>query len=313
MSTRRPVVWAFTEALRGNFAQMTEYFSDRELGPPPRVLDDLPDTAWGGIVAGFHRAMDSHRFADSFPEQCPDGQGISGTSIANLAATLQAHIPGLPWPLRADTNSGALIAMDLVEFVWRYVSLPEPFDHHGFFHHDHYRVFDQATGRKRWRDETNQILNRNGVALELETTGFVTRIGPLAAQIALNNELPPTGDLTLDALLQTAVRKYRDPDPITRLESLEHLWDALERVKTILDSDKKKGVAALIERMSGTPEARVILDEEFAALTAIGNKFHIRHHETTKTPVPPEMVDALFVRTYALLESAVRILSSATS
>ena len=36
-------------------------------------------------------------------------------------------------------------------------------------------------------------------------------------------------------------------------------------------------------------------------LTDIGNSFHIRHHETTKHPVPEELVDYLFVRMYALL------------
>jgi hypothetical protein len=287
---------------------MSEYFSDRELGPPPRVLDELPETAWGGIVAAFYRAVDGQKFGRSFPEQCPDGDGICGTSIANMTASLRADIPGIAWPLQTESNPGTLVAMDLVEFSWRHIAQPNSIDYHSFFRHDHYR-FDVAAGRSEWRDEINRILARNGVALELARSGEVVRIGPPSAEAALQQTIPATGDGTLDRLLETAIRKYRSPDPSTRREALEPLWDALERIKTILDHDKKRGVALLIERTTSDGPAQSVLNDEFEQLTRIGNDFQIRHHETTKIPVAPEMVDYLFVRAYTLLDSAARALT----
>jgi len=74
--------------------------------------------------------------------------------------------------------------------------------------------------------------------------------------------------------------------------------------------NKKKGVALLIRLMTADGSAQVVLNEEFERLTKVGNDFQIRHHETSKIAVAPEIVDYLFVRAYALLDSAVRGLAS---
>ena len=119
-------------------------------------------------------------------------------------------------------NPGTLPAMDIVQFVWRSVSIPTPHDHHSYYRHDHYRIFDQARAREEWRGEVNEILRRNAVALELEDTGAVARIGPASAQIALDRALPLTGDQTLDDLLETAVRSTVIP---TRLSAARR-WNS---------------------------------------------------------------------------------------
>ena len=50
-----------------------------------------------------------------------------------------------------------------------------------------------------------------------------------------------TGDEELDHLLEKSHRKFIDPDINIRWESLEALWDAWERLKTLGGSDKKSG------------------------------------------------------------------------
>ena len=284
------------------------YFSDREYGPTPRVSDELPDAAWRGILATFNRSLDSNLFAEAFPDQCPDGEGISGTSRSNLVDTLVSHIPDFDgWPL-AGTNPGVVPAMDFVEFCWRYSAATRSRDYHSGYRHDHLR-FDKEAGRATWSTEINLILARNGVALQLGEGGEAARIGPPSATLVFERDLPPSGDAGIDRLLATATRKYRNPDPALRQESLEQLWDALERIKTVLDPDKKTGVAALISAMGREPAESGIFEAEFVALTMIGNAFQIRHHETTKSPVPYQLVDYLFVRAYSLLVSAVLALS----
>ena len=126
------------------------YFSEAELGPRPLVLDDLPPGTWSGISATFHRFADQHYFAAEFPEQCPDGKGVSGTSMAGLRALLVSHIPKLgDWP-REHQQPDTITAMDLVVFGWHHAQEPTVDSNHSYFGHDHY-AFDQPGGRERWR------------------------------------------------------------------------------------------------------------------------------------------------------------------
>ena len=46
-------------------------------------------------------------------------------------------------------------------------------------------------------------------------------------------------------MLESARRKFLDPDPAVRLEALEKIWDAFERVKTLeIPGDGNKKVSA---------------------------------------------------------------------
>lgn len=264
---------------------MPAYFSDTELGPRPLVLDDLPQPAWAGISAMFFRFADQHYFAAEFPEQCPDGKGVSGTSMAGLHALLVSHIPKLgDWP-REHQQPATVTAMDLVVFGWRHAQEPTVDSHHGYFGHDHY-TFDQSAGRERWRTEINRILERNGVALRQEPDGRVVRVGTVAAGVATQSPVPATGDAQLDEKIATALRKYQDPDVAVRREALEALWDAFERVKTLIEpTDKKRSAEALVEIMVTDHASRQVLTDEFGALTRLGNEFQIRHHEVARHPV----------------------------
>lgn len=110
-----------------------------------------------------------------------------------------------------------------------------------------------------------------------------------------------TGDNDLDLLLDTARAKYLNPDLIVRKESLEKLWDAWERLKTVESADKKTGVATLLSKAAAGAEFRTLLDKEARELTDIGNNFRIRHSETSKTPIEvSEHVDYLFHRMFSI-------------
>jgi hypothetical protein len=123
----------------------------------------------------------------------------------------------------------------------------------------------------------------------------------------LSETLPPTqfntGDARLDELLIAAKSKFLDPDPNVRRESLEKLWDAWERLKTIEPGkDKKAKVAALLNRTATGPEFRQVLEEDANDLTRIGNNFEIRHSETSMTPInDAEQVDYFFHRMFAMV------------
>lgn len=67
--------------------------------------------------------------------------------------------------------------------------------------------------------------------------------------------------------------------------ALEKIWDAFERLKTIFSEvDKKSSVKKLCDICSKSLDIDSI-NNEFMALTDIGNNYEIRHFETNKIPI----------------------------
>lgn len=111
-----------------------------------------------------------------------------------------------------------------------------------------------------------------------------------------------TGDHDLDELLEVACAKFRSPDPCTRLDGLEKLWDGFERLKTLHSTDKKASMEEVLKAAVPEPTFRERVDAEARALTEIGNTFRIRHHEQGKIRIDQdEHVDYLFHRLLALI------------
>ena len=60
-------------------------------------------------------------------------------------------------------------------------------------------------------------------------------------------KLPKSGDAELDALLEEACKKFRDPArPAHRKSQSNGLRDAWERLKTLNDASNKRASAALL-------------------------------------------------------------------
>lgn len=112
-----------------------------------------------------------------------------------------------------------------------------------------------------------------------------------------------TGDVEMNTLLETARKKFLDANPVVRLEALEKLWDAWERLKTILPgADKRVSAAMLLDQASVEPKFRDVLESEAKTITIIGNTFQIRHSETSQVPLKDSThVDYLFHRLFALI------------
>ena len=67
------------------------YFSDRHLGPLPRVTTDISEDVAAGIVGLIRVRASDGWFGLEYPEQCPDGRGTTGTDIGAFAGALMAH------------------------------------------------------------------------------------------------------------------------------------------------------------------------------------------------------------------------------
>ncbi len=225
-----------------------DYFSDRERGAAPRISEDIGKNAWGGIAATIRSRISDGSLGAGFPDFCPDGRGTTGADHRAFALSLGAEIPGISWPFDTDHTPPTLAILDLVEFVFRHVGKPSPKDHHSYYGHDHF-TYDQSEGQTEFGRDINRILARNGLAFELGNDGHVVRLASPILRESLAAAVFVTGDNELNAMLEAARKKFLAPDPNVRREALEKLWDAWERLKTILPgADKKASVTALLDQ-----------------------------------------------------------------
>jgi hypothetical protein len=263
------------------------YFSDRNLGPPPRVSTELDEAQRRGIAGLLRTRANDGWFGLDFPEQCPDGRGTTGTDLHALREALALHrlfdfTDGRELP----TTEGVL---DLIEFAYERIAEPRVRGFHDFFGHNHL------------------VFERNGIAFELRENGHVERIAPEALREPLTQAVFRTGDDALDGLLERARTRFLSRDPAVRRESLEALWDAWERLKTLEGGDKRSSTAILLDRASAERTFRELLENEARQLTDTGNTFMIRHTEVDKIQInDPEHVDFLFHRLFALIRLLLR-------
>lgn len=279
----------------------TEFFTDRVNGPVPRTHDNLPEHTSRGLYGLFKSKADAHWFAHQFPEQCEDGNGVVGTNFGALWGNIRALIPQLEeekWGTSPTQPDGAVF--DLIEYAADRAAKPVQGEYHSFWKH-YELAFDQAAGRREFRKDVNQILQRGGTMYELDPKLQIVRIGTPAVQQVMEQMTPASGDPDLDALLLRAKELYMSRKDDDRALALEKLWDAYERLKTVeIQGNKKKSADALLDRIT-SPEFREVTSREMKALTDLGNQFMIRHHETDKHAVPSEAQDYLFARMGSLL------------
>ena len=294
---------------RGGLDVGAMYFSDRELGLTPRVEEEISPSAWSGIFGAIQSRIADISFGYRYPLGCLDGLGPYGFDESLFYRALEAEIPNISQPLYPGEVPPTLAVLDLIEFCHRAVGKPVQTDFHSYYRHYHLR-FEPEEGQAAFRGNINRILARNGLVYELKPNGEVDRLAPVVLREALASAVFQTDDTDLDSLLEAARTKYLNPSLTVRQESLEKLWDAWERLKTIEQpgKDKKASSAkALLKKAATEPNFYKTLEDEAYELTRIGNNFTIRHSETDKVPLElSEHVDYLFHRLFALIRLLLR-------
>jgi hypothetical protein len=155
--------------------------------------------------------------------------------------------------------------------------------------------------------QINAILKLNDLALKFDNGKIVSTYD---SQIR-NGTFAPIQESGLKELLQEATKYYDEGN--LRI-AVEKVWDAFERLKTYYSPtlDKKKSINRIICDMSGNKEPyKELFDKEFCELTAIGNNFRIRHHETTKTDIEDNRhYEYFYKRCISLISVAIQYLDS---
>lgn len=281
---------------------MKKLFTERHGAAKPRVSEALDNTARSGLWTLISARIDEEWFGQSFPNKCGDGYAYAGTDFTKLRATMEGY--GLLWPRgefdRDNPPSDGQI-FDLVEFGYEFIAEATDPSLHSYMSHSHYK-YDQESGRDKFTQDVNRIFERNGIAFELNH-GEVIRVAPAILHESLAETVFKTGDAVLDGLLEVSRQKFLNRSLDVRRESLEKLWDAWERLKTVeTGKDKKESAKALLDKAATEPNFRDRLEQEARELTEIGNKFVIRHTETDKVPIQDSaQVDYLFQRMFSII------------
>ncbi len=291
---------------------MPQLYSDRNKPPQPRTrleMDLRTQKAFAGLI---NNQISNKALGATFPEICPDNDTPCGTDETKALNVLVGVVPAmqaldtytnLPGPYLDGTDDITTSDFfDALEWCAARVGYPqERGKYHDYYNHAHYS-WDKAEGLSRFRDEVNLLLARNHLAYEMDDEGQIhrTAIGPVAQTLQATTF--STGNSEADNLLERARELFFERDANAGQDALEKLWDAFERIKTLNDPDKKESIAKLLKNVSGTE--RELLNTEMKALTAIGNQWCIRHHETDKFDLGEgrKLRDYFFLRMFTLLQ-----------
>lgn len=163
-----------------------------------------------------------------------------------------------------------------------------------------------------FQDEINEIFKESGLLYEITDKKIVERIIENSALTKeIENNFEEVDEVGLRDLLKDSVALYKTPNSAARQDSVEKLWDALERLKTYYTTlEKKKSVDKIVNDMAnGNNDFNKLFDDEFILLSKIGNNYRIRHHETNKIEIIDDRYyDYLFNRCISLIALAVQFL-----
>lgn len=232
---------------------MKKLFTERHDATRPRVVEVLDEATRDALINIVRARMDEEWFGLTFPDKCRDGYAYAGTDFAKLQTTMAGY--DLWWPrqqIDPDRPPSDGQVFDIIEFAYEYVAEAQNPQFHSYMSHSHY-TYDREAGQEKFDADVNRIFERNGLAFEL-TRGEVSRIAPALLDDRLAQTLFRTGDAELDRLLETARKEFLNRALEVRRESLEKLWDAWERLKTLEPGkDKKVSTKALLDKVSTEP------------------------------------------------------------
>lgn len=107
-----------------------------------------------------------------------------------------------------------------------------------------------------------------------------------------------TKDIELNKLIEEAKERFLSND---KQIALEKLWDSFERLKTHFDSNKKTSSTKVVDKISENFD-KDFINNEFKALTIIGNSYRIRHHEVDKKELNNQHINYFFFRMLSLVD-----------
>ncbi len=269
-----------------------------------------------------------NNLAWKYPAQCPDGQGCCGIDHEQFRLDLRYEIPTL-YRDNADCIAVPTIhhnifdgdsqdeydqyaLLDLIEFLAENVHDVVVGSFHSYWGHHHLTCQNSRNVCAEFRDEINGIFQKTGLLYSLNTDLQVERIvenSPLTP--AVEAAVATVAEVGTRDLLREAILLHRSPYPADIRDATEKIWDAFERLKTYYTTMNKRDSSNKIinDMAAGQASYVTLFEDEFKALTKIGNDYRIRHHETDKVEISNiRYYDYFFNRCLSLIALAIQYL-----
>ena len=203
--------------------------------------------------------------------------------------------------------------LDLIEFFAQNIKdISERWNNDRYRNYQTIDCLNSSDVFENFQEAINEIFSESGLLYELTDEKIIERIvenSPLTMEI--ENAFAAVDEKGTRELLKDAVALYKTPNPTARQDSVEKIWDALERLKTYYTTlDKKYSLEKIVNDMvNGIDNFADLFNAEFKALTDIGNKYRIRHHETNKIDITDiRYYDYLFNRCLSLIALSIQYL-----
>ena len=251
-----------------------------------------------------------------YPAQCTDGFPCAGYNYEQFRTHMKFEIPELANcfvpPERKGKCYNQYALLDLIEFVAQNCRDISNREWHDFMKHHHLWFAETNNVSCTFREEINDIFKKTGLLYVLTENLTIERVVEYVTLTSdVEESIQSVGEEGVKELLSEAMSLFKQPNPINHKLAVEKLWDALERLKTYYTNlDKKDSVAKIVKDMgSGQEEFEKLFNDEFLALTKIGNDYRIRHHETDKIEIKDlRHYDYFFNRCLALIAVALQYL-----
>ncbi len=263
-----------------------------------------------------------------YPDECPDGNGCCGINLEKLDIDLKYTIPtlfryngqiGKPHIRKNifDPESDAdeydqYALLDLIEFVAQNMRDITKRVYHSYYQHEDLIFGATSTITKSFIKDINEVFDKTGMLFHITQNLQIERIEEAGVlNHTIEQSIQTIKEPGIRGLLNQAIQKHLSPDPNDQKDAVEKLWDAFERLKSYyISMDKKASASKIVNDMANGQTSYIdIFNDEFFALTKIGNNYRIRHHETDKIDIADiRHFDYFFNRCLALIATAIQYL-----
>lgn len=155
-----------------------------------------------------------------------------------------------------------------------------------------YEKINISEGIKKFKEDINRLFSRNHLIYNLNKKGKIELIMS-EEEKSIINSIPYVED-EVEKLLNQSRDKILKPKLKDRQIAIEKLWDAFERLKTVVNPNKTKFIYDLFK--DNPKEFIKLMDNEGKQLSGIGNGYRIRHHEENKIELNSEMLNYFYYR-----------------
>lgn len=276
------------------------YFSQR-IKSVKEERQPLDKGFWFAFNETLEAFANQNYFCEKFPSYCNDDHPLFWYPPV-VKKALQADFGLFEWPRKEDNPPNENQILDLVEFFFKHISVPQETWFHSYCGEKHpTNGYDQRKGRYEYTIKVNQLFARFHQPFKLQKGHIIRQSSAVLDELLVETDIGlPIEDAHLVQLIATGLEHFYKSKGNNKMDGLRCMVDAFERIKSMENpKNKKESVKKTIDQISISDGMTTHLNEMFRELTRIANENTIRHHELDKQVINDEAtIEFLFYSYY---------------